>query len=101
MTDIRISDAEQKALIHLADLLEKSGSAWATEQQWRSHADRPELRPGNPAVDLDPRARGFRIQVMIDKELVETTTAAIHAPRGGVQLPGVVLYRPPAQPGKA
>jgi hypothetical protein len=42
-----ITTVDKIALIHLTDLLEKSGAEWATEQQWRAHADRGELVPNH------------------------------------------------------
>jgi hypothetical protein len=114
VTSTPIPAVELKALEHLADLLAQSGAEWAAEQQWRNHADRPQLveahgveavvdasgRPmigadGKPKVQpIDRRARGFRVEDMVARGLVVRTTAAFHASRNGQVLPAVPLYRP-------
>lgn len=114
MTDTTISYVEKKALVILADLLEKSGAEWAAEQQWRNHADRPDLiiphatedvvgPDGAPVIGddgkprrqpVDGRARGFRVEPMLARGLVVRTTAAFHASRNGQVQPAIALYRP-------
>jgi hypothetical protein len=105
---------ELKALDHLRDLLERSNGEWAAEQQWRNHADRPQLiephavepvvgPDGQPLVGgdgkpkmqpVDRRARGFRIEDMLERGLIVKTTAAFHASRNGEVMPAVPLFRP-------
>lgn len=114
MSTAPIPTVEKIALLHLTDLLEKSGAEFATEQQWRAHADRGELVPnhvvepvigtdgkqmigadGKPKVQpVDQRARGFRIPDMIERGLLTTSNAAFHAARGGQVQPAIPLYRP-------
>jgi hypothetical protein len=89
----RLSVADQKALVQLKDLLVQSGGEWATEQQWRTWADRRTLAPTN-TTDEDPRARGFRIVDLIEAGKVEESKAAFHAQRPGQPPTSLAIYRP-------
>lgn len=114
MTDTPISINDQKAVAQLADLLEKAGAEWATEQQWRSHADRPDLvrndvyepvlnQDGTPQIGddgkpkkapVDARARGFRVGDLLERGLIVASSGAFHASRNNLVQPAVALYRP-------
>lgn len=87
----RLSDADQKALVQLADLCKSAGSEWVTEQQWRAWADRRSLQV---AGGEDGRARGFLINDLIEAGKVVASNAVFHAPRPGAPDPvAISIYR--------
>ena len=89
----RLSDTDQKAVVQLIELLKIAGGNWATEQQWRTWADRREIAPVK-ASDEDRRARGFLINNLIEAGLVEQSEAVFHARRPGQNPTSLPIYRP-------
>lgn len=87
-TETQLTPPETLALKWLKKFHEETGAEWSTEAQWRAYADRPTILPE------DDRARGFRIPPMLEKGVIEMTTANIHATRYGVQPDPVAQYRP-------
>lgn len=84
-----LTATEIKALAHLRTLLTAAGADWATETQWRSYCDRPQLK-------IDDKARGFRIPDLLEKGAIEMSNAVFHAPRYGADPAPLAIYRPSA-----
>lgn len=87
-TETPLTFAETQALVWLKKFHEETGAEWSTEAQWRTFADRPTIKPESD------RARGFRIPPMLEKGVIEMTTANFLIPRNGVTMDPVPLYRP-------
>jgi hypothetical protein len=77
-----LTTLEVKALAALDDLLNQSGAEYATEAQWRQHAE------GRGA-----RMR-FKLPDMIDKSAVEEITIVCRQPRYGADIKPMRAYRP-------
>ncbi|USN15565.1 hypothetical protein KIKIMORA_04470 [Brevundimonas phage vB_BpoS-Kikimora] len=79
-----LTNVELKACVALMRLLAVTGADWTTEKQWRSFADRDHE---------DHRVRGFRLPELLEKGVVEMTTAVFHAAVYGAEAQPLPIYR--------
>lgn len=75
---------EVRATLALIRALNATGAEWITETQWRAWAT---------AEHTDYQVRGFRIPELINKGVLEETSALFHAPKYGAPAAPLPLYR--------